>query len=71
MMTYLYFHVLLFSLLEDATMYGSVQQYDGHDRVLVKDVYSHLKGASIWLMYDYPKRIPFIAAMRLKVHPHF
>ena len=34
-------------------MYGSVPQYDGRDRVWIKDAYAHLKGASIFLMYDY------------------
>ena len=51
-------------------MYGSVPQSDGCARVWVKASSAHLKGDSICLMYDYPKRLSFIAAMRLKVHPH-
>ena len=46
-----------FSLLEDSTMYGSVPQYDGRVRVWVRDAFAHLKGASICLMYDCPKRL--------------
>ena len=45
--------MLLFILLEAATMYGSVSQYDGHARALVKASSTHFKGASIFLMYDY------------------
>ena len=30
-----------------------------------------MKGDSICLMYDCPKRLTFIASMGLKVHPHF
>ena len=52
-------------------MYGSVPQYDGCARVWVKAASAHLKGASICLMYDCPKRLPFIATMRLEVHPRF
>ena len=52
-------------------MYGSVPQYEGHARVWVKDASTHLKGVSIRLMYDCPKRLSFIAAMGLKVHPDF
>ena len=63
--------MLLLSLLEAATMYGSVLQYYGHARVLVKVGSAHLKGDSICLMYDCPKRLSFIASMGLKVHPHF
>ena len=33
--------------------------------------YAHLKGSSIFLMYDCPKILSFVAAMGLKVHPHF
>ena len=33
--------------------------------------FAHLKGASICLMYHYPKRLSFIPTMGLKVHPHF
>ena len=57
-------------LLEAAIMYGSVLQYDGHARVCIKVVSVHLKGASIFLIYDCPKRMTFISEMRLKVHPH-
>ena len=60
-----------FSLLKAATMYGSVSQYDGCARVWVKVASTHLKGASICLMYDYPKILSFIAVMGLKLHPHF
>ena len=63
--------LLLFNLLEDATMYGSVPQSDGCARVWVKAASTHLKGASIFLMYDCPKILSFIATMGLKVHPHF
>ena len=63
--------MLLFSLLEDATMYGSVPQSDGSTRVWVKDSSTHLKGDSIYLMYDYPKILSFTASMGMKVHPHF
>ena len=52
-------------------MYESVSQSDGRARVWVKDVSIHLKGVSIFLMYDCPKRLSFIASMELKVHPHF
>ena len=52
-------------------MYGSVPQSDGHARVWVKDASAHLKGACIFLMYDCPKRLSFIAAMGLKFGPHF
>ena len=52
-------------------MYGSVSQDDGSAIVWVKVASTHLKGASIFLMYDFPKRLSFIAAMGLKVHPHF
>ena len=51
-------------------MYGSVPQSHGHAKVWVKDSYAHLKGASIWLMYDCLKLLSFIAVMGLKVHPH-
>ena len=37
----------------------------------LKATSTHLKGASICLMYDCPKTLSFIAAMGLKVHPHF
>ena len=52
-------------------MYGSVPQFDGRARVWVKNASAHLKGASIFFMYDYPKRLSFNAAMGLKFHPHF
>ena len=52
-------------------MYGSVSWYDGHDRVWVKAASTHLKGDSIFLMYDCPKILSFILAMGLKVNPHF
>ena len=51
-------------------MYESVPQFEGA-RVGVKDASAHLKGVVIFLMYDYPKRLSFIATMGLKVHPHF
>ena len=56
-MTYLYYYVLRFNLLEAATMYGSVPQYHGRARVWVKAASAHLKGASICLMYDCPKTL--------------
>ena len=65
------FFMILFILLEVPTMYGSMSQSDGHVRVWVKVAFAHLKGTSICLMYDYPKRLSFIAAMGWKVHPHF
>ena len=71
MMTYLYCYVLLFRLLEVDTMYGSLPWSDGRARVWVKAASAHLKGGSIFLMYDCPKRMSFIATMRMKVHPHF
>ena len=43
------FFVLLFSLFEAATMYGSVSQYDGHAIVWVEATFAHLKGDSIRL----------------------
>ena len=52
-------------------MYGSVPLSNGCARVWVKDASAHLKGASICLMYDCPKRLSFIAAMGLNVHPNF
>ena len=52
-------------------MYGSVPQYDGQVRVGVKASSPHLKGDSICLMYEFPKRMTFNAAMGLKAHPHF
>ena len=52
-------------------MYGSVPQYDGRARVWDKAVSTHLKGASICLMHDSPKRLSFIGAVGFKVHPHF
>ena len=52
-------------------MYGSVPQYDECARVWVKAAYAHLKGVSICLMCDFPKRLSFIAVMGFKVHPHF
>ena len=63
--------MLLFNLLEDPIMYRSVSQSDGHARVWVKASSAHLKGASIFLIYDCPKRLSFIAEMGLKVHTHF
>ena len=36
----------------------------------LKDASAYLKGAYICLMYDYPKRVSFIAAMGLQVHSH-
>ena len=45
-----------------------------HDTLLIRKelpAFAHLKGASIFLMYDCPKRLPFIPTMGLKVHPHF
>ena len=52
-------------------MYGCMPHFNGCDRVWVKAACAHLKEASICLMYDYPKILSFIAAMGLKVHPHF
>ena len=52
-------------------MYGSVTQSDGRVKVWVKDASAHLKGDYIFLMYDCPKTLSFIAAMGLKFHPHF
>ena len=52
-------------------MYRSVAELDGCARVWVKATSADLKGASICLMYDCPKRLTFIATMVLKVHPHF
>ena len=63
--------MFLFILLEAATMYGSVSRSNGHARVWVKVASTHLKGVSIFLMYDYPKILSFIAVMGLKFHPHF
>ena len=63
--------MLLFSLLEATTMYGSLPQSDGHSRVWVKATSVHLKGDSICLMYEFPKTLSFIEEMGLKVHPHF
>ena len=64
-------YVLLFILLEASTMYGSVPHFDGRARVWVKDASAHLKGAYIFLIYEFPKRLSFIATMGLKFHPHF
>ena len=63
--------MLLFILLDGATMYGSVPQSDEHARVWVKVASAHLKGDSICLMYDCPKRLSFITTMGLEVHPLF
>ena len=63
--------MLLFILLEATTMYGSVSRSDGCARVWVKDSYAHFKGASICLMYAFPKRLSIIAIMGLNIHPHF
>ena len=52
-------------------MYGSVPRSDGRARVWVKATFANLKGSSICLMYDCPKRLSFIVVMGLKVHPHF
>ena len=52
-------------------MYGSVPQYDGRARVWVKAASAHLKGASICLMYEFPKILSFIPSMGLQFHPHF
>ena len=52
-------------------MYGSVSQSDGRARVWVKAASTHLKGVSIYFMYDCPKLLSFIVVMGLKVHPHF
>ena len=52
-------------------MYGSVLQSDECVIAWVKDASAHLKGASICLMYDCPKRLSFITEMGLEVHPHF
>ena len=70
-MAYLYCYVLLLILFGAITMYGSVPQSEGRSRVWVKATSTHLKGDSICLNYDYPKILSFIAAMGLKVHPHF
>ena len=52
-------------------MYGSVPRSYVCARVWVKATSTHLKGDSIFLMYDCPKRLSFIETMGLKVHPHF
>ena len=52
-------------------MYGNVPHSDGRARVWVKTASTHLQQAYICLMYDCPKILSIIAAMGLKVHPHF
>ena len=63
--------MLLYNLLEAASMYGSVPQSDGYVIVWDKAPYAHSKRASIFLMYAYPKRLTFITTMGLEVHPLF
>ena len=62
--------MLFFSLLDVATMYGSVSQSDGHVRGQVKATSTHLKSTSFFLMYECPKTLSFIAVMVWKAHPH-
>ena len=62
--------MLLLSLLEAATMYGSVSRYDGRARVWVNFAFAYLKWPSVCLMYDCPKILSFIASMVLKFYPH-
>ena len=53
--------MLLYSLLEAATVYESVPQFEG-STAWVKAASAHLKEAAICLTYDCPKRLSFIAA---------